>query len=129
MPSARAPRRLLGFSTPVAVIVFGAGIAFAQPVPYPGLSPLAAATPNRITGSSSSEQPRPGTAAGSASSSGGLRFGLSYPEILTGMDATSLGRFLDDAVGLGVGWIRFDLPWDLVQPTSPSSYNWSGATA
>src|SRR6267378_2056614 len=65
------------------------------------------------------------TARTTSSTAGGLRFGLTYPEILTGMSDATLGSYLDDAVSLGVGWIRFDLPWDMVQSGSANSYDWS----
>ena len=32
---------------------------------------------------------------------------------------------LNDAVQLGVGWVRLDLAWDDIQPVSQSSFNWS----
>ena len=32
---------------------------------------------------------------------------------------------LDDALAVGVGWIRLDLPWDAIQPASPNSFSWS----
>jgi polysaccharide biosynthesis protein PslG len=60
------------------------------------------------------------------SASGGLRIGLSYPEVLTALTPEALAQTLDDAAALGVGWIRFDLGWETVQPESPSVFDWSG---
>lgn len=58
-----------------------------------------------------------------------LRFGLTYPEILTRVSPARLGQALDDAVALGVGWIRLDLPWDAIQPQSPTASDWSAFDA
>lgn len=51
--------------------------------------------------------------------------GISYPEILPGMTDAQLAAALDDDVALGVGWIRFDIGWEAVQPDSPTTYDWS----
>ncbi|HWD72551.1 MAG TPA: cellulase family glycosylhydrolase, partial [Actinomycetota bacterium] len=59
------------------------------------------------------------------SASGGLRIGLSYPGVLTRMNADALAHTLDDAVALGAAWIRLDLAWDAVQPNSPDAWDWS----
>jgi hypothetical protein len=55
-----------------------------------------------------------------------LRIGLAYGDSLPGLSSGDLARTLDDAVALGVGWIRVDLSWDEIQPTSPSLFDWSG---
>jgi len=74
-----------------------------------------------------------GSSTGSAtlsptSTSGGphpLSFGIAYGGALLNQSAKQLGRSLDDAVALGVKWVRTDLPWDLVQPSGPRQYDWS----
>ncbi|MFB7929173.1 cellulase family glycosylhydrolase [Streptomyces sp. NPDC056039] len=53
-----------------------------------------------------------------------LDFGLAYSDTLPWMSDADLGRALDDAVGLGVSWIRADLAWTNIQPDSPSQYLW-----
>jgi len=52
------------------------------------------------------------------------KFGIAYGNTLAGMSQAALGNELDDAVALGVTWIRIDLPWTLVQPTGPNSWSW-----
>src|SRR5437764_9591883 len=44
-----------------------------------------------------------------------LRIGLSYGD-LPGLSEAALSRMFDDAVSLGVGWLRVDLAWSEVQP-------------
>jgi hypothetical protein len=44
---------------------------------------------------------------------------------LPGLSPSALGQVLDDAVAVGVGWIRLDLAWNNIQPNSPTVYNWS----
>ncbi|MEA2588935.1 MAG: polysaccharide biosynthesis protein PslG [Actinomycetota bacterium] len=58
------------------------------------------------------------------SAAGGLRIGISYGDTLAGLSPAQLARTLDDAVTLGVGWIRVDLSWADVQGRSPSSDEW-----
>ena len=54
-----------------------------------------------------------------------LQVGLAYGETLQGLSQADLARTLDDAVALGVGWLRVDLSWDAIQPTSPSLFDWT----
>ena len=56
---------------------------------------------------------------------GGLPIGLSYGDRLFSASPTFLGQTLDDAVQLGVGWMRVDLAWDDIQHDSPAVYNWA----
>jgi hypothetical protein len=58
------------------------------------------------------------------SAAGGLRIGISYGDTLAGVSPAQLARTLDDAVTLGVGWIRVDLSWADVQGREPSSEEW-----
>src|SRR5712692_5880561 len=150
MPSLSTRRNMLGLGCTVSVLLAGftPGIlnSSAAGSPKPGgaasrtAAPLSSPTSAASNGSLSTGVPTastsiltktsgsaaPATTASTTSSAGGgLRFGLTYPEILPAMDAATLGRYLDDAVSLGVTWIRFDLPWDMVQPNSASSSDWS----
>lgn len=59
------------------------------------------------------------------SPAGGLRVGLSYGDTLPFLSTAELDQALNDAVSLGAGWIRVDLAWDDIQPSSPGSYAWS----
>ena len=52
------------------------------------------------------------------------RLGISYGNTLVGMSPERLAWALDDAVDLGVRWIRADLSWTDVQPTGPATYRW-----
>src|ERR1700761_1112293 len=51
-------------------------------------------------------------------------FGLAYGDSLIVESAPALAKSLNDAVSVGAGWIRMDLPWDAVQTTGPDSYDW-----
>jgi hypothetical protein len=51
--------------------------------------------------------------------------GLSYGDSLFGVSPTQIGQTLNDAVNLGVGWIRVDLAWDDIQHDSPTAFNWA----
>ncbi len=52
--------------------------------------------------------------------------GMSYGERLSRMTQADLDATLDDAVTLGINWIRADLSWTTVQGGGPTSFNWSG---
>lgn len=54
-----------------------------------------------------------------------LRVGIAYGDVLTFMDGGQLARALDDARDVGAHWVRADLSWADVQPTSSLSYHWS----
>jgi hypothetical protein len=51
-------------------------------------------------------------------------FGISYGETLSFMSDGKLAEALNDAVKVGVGWIRADLSWADVQPESPDLFIW-----
>jgi hypothetical protein len=66
------------------------------------------------------------------------RFGLSAPQtpvptanaygFSTSLDRLStpeLNAKLDAIKQTGSSWVRYDVAWDIVQPSGPSSYNWS----
>lgn len=50
--------------------------------------------------------------------------GLSYGDTLFWKSAADLAHTLDDAVAVHATWIRADLSWNNIQPTSSTSYNW-----
>src|ERR1700739_3307005 len=60
----------------------------------------------------------------STAETGGLHVGISYGDALLQMTDDWLDEALDDAVDIGAGWIRVDLSWADVQPTSPQAYAW-----
>ena len=45
---------------------------------------------------------------------------------LPGLPASELEARLSDMNALGVTWMRFDMPWNDIQPDGPTIYNWSG---
>ncbi len=53
-----------------------------------------------------------------------LHVGISYGSTLPSMPDDGLAEALDDAVEIGASWIRLDLSWAYVQPTSPQTYAW-----
>ena len=55
-----------------------------------------------------------------------VRFGVSYGERLSRMSQSELDAVLDDAVLLGVRWIRIDFSWTTIQPKGPTSYVYAG---
>ena len=52
------------------------------------------------------------------------RVGISYGNTLWNVSEDKLTRAFDDAVDLGVNWVRVDLPWPDVQPDSADQYVW-----
>jgi hypothetical protein len=53
------------------------------------------------------------------------RYGVSVGDSLFSLSPDQINQRLDTVAGLGTGWLRFDLAWDDIQPTSTRSYNWS----
>ena len=52
------------------------------------------------------------------------KYGVSYGERLSRMSPADLEATLDDAVMLGVKWIRMDISWTSVQPDGPTTWRW-----
>ena len=65
-----------------------------------------------------SEAPR------SSAQTSGPRIGLSYGNTLPGMTDEKLAEALNNAVDIGASWIRVDLSWADIQPSSPDDYEW-----
>jgi hypothetical protein len=53
-----------------------------------------------------------------------VNFGIAYGDTLLGAPTAQLDAALDDAVKLGVKWVRVDLPWTTVEPYDTGNYNW-----
>ena len=53
-----------------------------------------------------------------------LRVGISFGNTLLSMTDDQLAEALDDVVDTGARWIRFDMSWSDVQPTSAQAYVW-----
>jgi hypothetical protein len=51
--------------------------------------------------------------------------GFGFATDLSGMSTSDLNQRMSDMKATGVTWVRYDLDWRVVQPNSPSSYNWS----
>jgi polysaccharide biosynthesis protein PslG len=88
-------------------------------------APTAAATTAPTTTAPTTTAPTTTTPPTASAPLNGLRVGLSYGDTLPGLSLAALDSELNDAVQLGVGWIRLDLAWDDIQPTSQSNFNWS----
>ena len=54
-----------------------------------------------------------------------LATGVAYGNTLVTMSDAELAAALEDAVMLGARWIRVDLSWNDVQPTSAAEYRWA----
>lgn len=85
------------------------GAASAAPGTTPGAKP--GATP------ASKKTPAPNAHA--------MKFGLDYAGTLLYATPAQIHASLQDAVDVGAKWIRIDLPWEVIQPDSPSTYRWS----
>ena len=55
----------------------------------------------------------------------GIPIGLDYGNTLYNAGAAKIAAGLDDAQKLGASWVRVDLPWDGVQDTTTTAYDWS----
>jgi hypothetical protein len=66
--------------------------------------------------------PRPTSAVGGAANS--LRVGISFGGTLLSMTDDELAEALDDVIDIGARWIRIDMSWNDVQPTSAQAYVW-----
>jgi hypothetical protein len=49
---------------------------------------------------------------------------MSVGQSMLGLDSATLNTRLNNIAALGIGWLRFDIQWDNVQPTNSASYNW-----
>ncbi|MDX2705409.1 cellulase family glycosylhydrolase [Streptomyces sp. PA03-6a] len=109
-PSRR--QRLLVALVAFVVSAVATVVAASMPSKSPAASPP-------VTGKPSSS---PSEAEG-----GGVRevkMGISYGDTLTWKSDADLARGLDDAVAVGVTWVRMDLSWNNIQPDSPYTYSW-----
>ena len=85
-------------------------------------------TVQKSTGSSSGSGSGSTTSGGvssSPSSSSPGRFGISLGGGWQGYSTTQLNTYFADMQSMGVQWVRFDINWVQVQPSSGGSYNWS----
>lgn len=55
-----------------------------------------------------------------------MPMGVSFGETLSRSDQSRVDAALTDVVALHATWIRVDLSWATLQPTSPDSVDWSG---
>ena len=53
------------------------------------------------------------------------KFGISLETKPYTYTDSQLNATFNDIASLGMGWVRFDLPWSLVQPTGPDSFDWT----
>ena len=59
-----------------------------------------------------------------STNAGPPRVGISYGDTLTWLSDEELAATLDDAGALGAKWIRADLSWANIQPSSAEAYQW-----
>jgi hypothetical protein len=130
---------LLAIAATVSVLgltVIGSPAAAAQrrPPRHAGTPTTSAPTPRstpttsapKSTPTTSAPTPTPTTKPGAtATPSPGLRLGIAYGDTLVWDSSQQLAATLDDAVQLGVRWVRTDLDWMDIQPDSASVYTWS----
>ncbi len=96
-----------------------------QPTPTPAPTPKTTPTPTptaSATPAPTTPSPQP---TATATTSQRVDFGIAYGNTLPWLDADDLAAVLNDASALGVGWIRLDLDWSDIQPTSAATYDWS----
>lgn len=63
--------------------------------------------------------------AGTTPTNANPQFGIAVGNVLTQLSDAQLAAEFQDLHSLGVRWVRYDLRWITVQPTSPSSYTWT----
>jgi hypothetical protein len=97
----------------VGLVAVQGGAATIGPQNWPSLPDGGSSPP--ITAGAPAPTPQPN----------GLRIGLSLGNNMNGLSQAALNQVLNDASTLGVGWLRADLAWDDVQPTSASLFDWS----
>ncbi len=84
------------------------------------------ATASTATPTATASTATPTATASTAPAPTAPRFGMSYGERLSRMSQADLDAALDDAVALGLGWVRADLSWTTIQGGGATSWNWSG---
>ena len=85
-------------------------------------APRPAPAPAPTTTTTTAPAPAP-----SATSSAAL-FGMSVPSLL-GESPSQMSATLTTMASIGLRWVRVDADWDYIQPTSPSTYDWSATDA
>ncbi len=53
------------------------------------------------------------------------KYGFSLSETLYNLSDAQLNDRLNDIASMGIGWIRFDMSWDIVQPNDATTFHWS----
>jgi len=95
-------------------------------LPQVSVPPVSAATPAVATPAvAAPAAAAPAAAKTSSYANAEVRIGLSYGDTLFGASPSLLAQTLNDAVAVGAGWIRVDLAWDDIQPTSSATFNWT----
>ena len=56
---------------------------------------------------------------------GPSRFGVAAGGNLQNLSSTDLAHYMSLLHAAHVGWVRFDLNWNVIQDAGPSSYNWA----
>lgn len=95
------------------------------PTPTPTPKPTASSTPTATPTAAATPTPTATPAPTPTTAALKANFGISCGNTLPWLDATHLAAELDDAVTLGVGWIRLDFDWGDIQPNNASTYDWT----
>ncbi len=64
------------------------------------------------------------SSSGAPSSTGGLALGLSGPPLIT-EGAAAQAADVATVRSIGIGWVRVEATWNVIQPTAGAGYNWS----
>ena len=86
---------------------------------------LAAALISAIVATVGDQRDRAAAATQTAIVRGTKPVGISYGDTLPFLSPAVLNHTLDDAVALGVRWVRADLAWDDIQPSGATDWEWS----
>ena len=132
LSSSRRSHWLVAASCVAAVSLATAAAVYREPAKSPPIAATSTSGPKVTTsggeaaGAAQNGQ-SPVAGSGSPSSSSGvhkINFGLAYGATLIAESDAALASSLNDAVAVGAKWIRVDLPWDAIQPASPTQYDW-----
>lgn len=88
-------------------------------------SSTASATINTTTATTSITNLATTTSTTSAQSTQNYGYGFSVGVTLLGLTTSQLNAEFADMANLGVGWVRMDFDWSLIQPNNATTYDWS----
>jgi len=89
----------------------------AKKTPTPTLSPIRTPSPAPAVTHITTPIPTPDP---------GFNFGIATGGGLSDLGTSDLNARFKDMRALGVRWVRFDVDWSQIQPSSSSAYSWAG---